>query len=673
MGKCNHVALLFVVLLHQIFLCIATTERNRLHGQSLSTLRTAADKAHLHPTLRTLPTTTPLPTSIERIDAPTTLPTIETYCEEFTVTMWDSYGDGWNGNLLYIGDFTLSLDDYLEDETYYYGYYGRRLGINRSHKSHLDYYYYYYYYYGSNVQSATTTVCLEPGVYTPYCCGGNYTDEVSWSVGGVSGGADKSCIGTAGSFTVSQAPTPAPTVTPAPTNAPTILPTSPPVSLRELFVGNITVDQPVTGDTSDASDVYGNPSNEHFYLFSPVMDDYFTFSTCGSKYDTFLRFFESDGSGVYSLDTITEVAAHDDTGAGDCTYSECTTSCCLTVVTLFMNAGETYVVLIEGYYNFNGEYRLEVHQTDQCRASSDSNTAMYRIQKMHAKPPAFMPRSKAAVGVVRELKVRGANEQVRIVNGVEAVRGETPWMVSLQTSSGFHFCGGSLISPNEVLTAAHCVESGSPSHVVIGAHNIISGDDWGVSETIDVRESWYSGSYDTTYDLSNDAAIVVLAWNSTLHTPVPFYGKPGYTEIEFPGLTDSGAALNVSGWGTLSSGGSSPDELRTVQVRAWTNAECEESYGSAAIDASMICAGDPYPGCNPGIESCVDSCQGDSGGPLFAVVEDSSQKHYIVVGIVSWGYGCASGWPGEFLVTSLLFHGLTADHRTFGSWAILNR
>ena len=524
MGKCNHVALLFVVLLHQI-LCIATMEQNILRGQSLSTLRTAADKAHLHPTLRTLPATTPLPTSIERIDAPTTLPT------------------------------------------------------------------------------------------SP----------------------------------------------PAPT-----------VSLRELFVGNLTVDQPVTGDTSDASDVYGNPSNEHFYLFSPVMDDYFTFSTCGSKYDTFLRFFESDGSGVYSLDTITEVAAHDDTGAGDCTYSECTTSCCLTVVTLFMNAGETYVVLIEGYYDFNGEYRLEVHQTDQCRASSDSNTAMYRIQKMHAKPPAFMPRSKAAVGVVRELKLRGANEQVRIVNGVEAVRGETPWMVSLQTSSGFHFCGGSLISPNEVLTAAHCVESGSPSHVVIGAHNIISGDDWGVSETIDVRESWYSGSYDT-YDLSNDAAIVVLAWNSTLHTPVPFYGKPGYTEIEFPGLTDSGAALNVSGWGTLSSGGSSPDELRTVQVRAWTNAECEESYGSAAIDASMICAGDPYPGCNPGIESCVDSCQGDSGGPLFAVVEDSSQKHYIVVGIVSWGYGCASGWPGEFLVTSSLFHGLTADHRTFGSWAILNR
>ena len=85
-------------------------------------------------------------------------------------------------------------------------------------------------------------------------------------------------------------------------------------------------------------------------------------------------------------------------------------------------------------------------------------------------------------------------KHARIVNGVEAVRGITPWMVSLQTSYGFHFCGGSLISPNEVLTAAHCVEGGSPSQVVIGAHDIISGDDEGTSETIDVRESWYSSS-----------------------------------------------------------------------------------------------------------------------------------------------------------------------------------
>ena len=87
------------------------------------------------------------------------------YCEEFTVTMETSYGYGWNGNILYIGEFTLTLDDYRSDSY------------------------------------AVTTICLPPDVYTPYCCEGSYDSEVSWSVGGLSGGADDTCSGTAGSFT----------------------------------------------------------------------------------------------------------------------------------------------------------------------------------------------------------------------------------------------------------------------------------------------------------------------------------------------------------------------------------------------------------------------------------------------------------------------------------------
>ena len=81
------------------------------------------------------------------------------------VTFADSWGDGWNDNKLHIGSSTFSLDDY--DWT-----------------------------------SVSGIICLEPGVYEPYCCGGSYDSEISWTVGGVSGTADNSCFGTAGALTV---------------------------------------------------------------------------------------------------------------------------------------------------------------------------------------------------------------------------------------------------------------------------------------------------------------------------------------------------------------------------------------------------------------------------------------------------------------------------------------
>jgi hypothetical protein len=119
------------------------------------------------------------------------------WCMNFPVELSDSYGDGWNGNVLYIGEYTFTLS------------WGR---------------------YGSE------NVCLQEGTYTPYACGGNYGSEVSWSVGGLNGSAvgglngsavgglngsaTGNCKGTAGSFTVTR-PTPAPssqrTETPAPT------------------------------------------------------------------------------------------------------------------------------------------------------------------------------------------------------------------------------------------------------------------------------------------------------------------------------------------------------------------------------------------------------------------------------------------------------------------------
>jgi hypothetical protein len=98
----------------------------------------------------------------------------------------------------------------------------------------------------------------------------------------------------------------------------------------------------------------------------------------------------------------------------------------------------------------------------------------------------------------------------------------------------------------------------------------------------------------------------------------------------------------VSGWGTLSSGGSSPDRLQYVEVPIITNAECQDAYRSENITDGMLCAG--YLG-----QGGADSCQGDSGGPL--VVDGNGEL--VQTGVVSWGYGCASAsHPGVYARTS---------------------
>jgi len=108
-------------------------------------------------------------------------------CTTFAVSMYDGYGDGWDNTVLHVGPFTFNLGS---------GSYG------------------------------SSSVCLEPGVYYPYACDGDYLYEVSWTVGSVSGGADRSCSG-ATALVNTPAPTPAPTASPRPTSTyrPSLAPT----------------------------------------------------------------------------------------------------------------------------------------------------------------------------------------------------------------------------------------------------------------------------------------------------------------------------------------------------------------------------------------------------------------------------------------------------------------
>lgn len=237
------------------------------------------------------------------------------------------------------------------------------------------------------------------------------------------------------------------------------------------------------------------------------------------------------------------------------------------------------------------------------------------------------------------------------MGGVDAAQNEYPYQVGLidrnnrgARSSKF-FCGGTLISDSLIITAAHCTEdyrvttagvesttsSGFYLTVVLGAHDQRRMDEaYVVRATNLINHEAYSSS-----TLVNDIAIIEIP-------PLDLDNLPaGVVPICLPDDPNElyvGEDSTVTGWGTLSSGGSQPDILQEVSLPVISNAVCDRTYD---ITDSMICA----------FEIGKDSCQGDSGGPLVHI-DDSDRA--TLIGVVSFGIGCATN-PGVYTrVTSYL-------------------
>ena len=221
----------------------------------------------------------------------------------------------------------------------------------------------------------------------------------------------------------------------------------------------------------------------------------------------------------------------------------------------------------------------------------------------------------------------------RIINGFEAPKHGYPFVVSLQDTNG-HFCGGSLIAKHAVLTAAHC--QGGDYEIALGLHDVSGGGGQVIKVDREVPHRKYD---DATAD--NDFMLVFLKEPAELKKK-----KVGLIKLNnnssLPGVDDSVKAM---GWGVTDTNiGSLSDILMEVDVNVISNKKCDsssdenDSYKGQITD-SMICA----------VGKREDACQGDSGGPLVLGLDDAHGGEYMLVGVVSWGIGCADpNFPGVY-------------------------
>ncbi|XP_013110294.2 trypsin alpha [Stomoxys calcitrans] len=236
----------------------------------------------------------------------------------------------------------------------------------------------------------------------------------------------------------------------------------------------------------------------------------------------------------------------------------------------------------------------------------------------------LLHQQEAEAGNVKpKLPLRG-----RIVDGVDAIEGQFPYQVSVWFE-GSHMCGGSIISPSYILTAAHCAYAGQdqvvdPSLLSVRAGSIYNNRGGQVAS---VSEITVHPSYN-----GNDSDMALLK----LSDPLEMNANVRAIELatEEPPL---GSFVTTSGWGRLSEGGVRPETLHYLLVLGLPNANCKNWLPHLSNTST----------CFVHLKG-QGVCNGDSGGP--AVYEDK------LVGVTSWVLGDCGAVYGPDVYSSVVYH-----------------